>query len=155
MEERFATVIESLHPSFEKLLRMEPVATETLPRQLPTSGVYLFTEGAHHLYVGRSNRLRSRIRLHGAASAKHNVAAFAFRIAREATGNTRATYKPEGSRKSLVEQPAFARAFSEAKARIRAMHVRYVEEPDQLRQALLEIYVAVVLGTPFNDFDTH
>lgn len=30
-----------------------------------------------------------------------------------------------------------------------------VEERDQLRQALLEIYVAVALETPFNDFDTH
>jgi len=155
MDKRFASVIESLHPSFEKLVHMEPVTTGTLPRHMPKSGVYLFTEGKRHLYVGRSNRLRSRIRRHGAVSAKHNVAAFAFRIAREATGKTQATYKPEGSRKSLVQQPAFARAFSEAKARIRAMHVRYVEEPDQLRQALLEIYVAVVLATPFNDFDTH
>ena len=155
MNERFAGVIESLHPSFEKLLHMAPVTTTTLPRGMPSSGVYLFTEGTHHLYVGRSNRMRSRIRRHGVATAKHNVAAFAFRIAREATGNTQASYKPEGSRKDLVQQPVFARAFSEAKARIRTMEVRFVEETDQLRQALLEIYVAVALATPFNDFDTH
>jgi hypothetical protein len=35
------------------------------------------------------------------------------------------------------------------------MELRYVEEKDQLRQALLEIYVAVVLQTPHNDFETH
>ena len=35
------------------------------------------------------------------------------------------------------------------------MQVRYVEEIDPLRQALLEIYVAVVLKTPYNDFNTH
>jgi hypothetical protein len=122
---------------------------------MPTSGVYLFTEGLNHLYVGRSNRLRKRICRHGSPGAKHNVAAFAFRIAREATGNLAATYKTEGSRNSLAEQPVFARAFSDAKERIRAMQVRYVEETDQLRQALLEIYAAVVLGTPFNDFNTH
>ena len=29
------------------------------------------------------------------------------------------------------------------------------EETDQNRQALLEIYCAVVLGTPYNDFGTH
>jgi len=155
MNKRFAEVIESLHPSFEKLLDMEPVTTTTLLRGMPSSGVYLFTEGAHHLYVGRSNRLRSRVRRHGAETATHNVAAFAFRIAREATGNTQATYKPVGSRKDLVRQPAFARAFLEAKARVRRMSVRYVEEPDQVRQAVLEIYVAVALATPFNDFDTH
>jgi hypothetical protein len=35
------------------------------------------------------------------------------------------------------------------------MHVQYVHEPDPLRQALLEIYVAVVTGAKYNDFDTH
>jgi len=35
------------------------------------------------------------------------------------------------------------------------MDVRYVEETDPLRQALLEIYVSIVLKTPYNDFDTH
>ena len=35
------------------------------------------------------------------------------------------------------------------------MELRYVEEADPLRQTLLEIYVAVALKTPYNDFDTH
>ena len=35
------------------------------------------------------------------------------------------------------------------------MHVRYVYEPDPMRQALLEMYVSVSLGTPHNDFDNH
>ena len=35
------------------------------------------------------------------------------------------------------------------------MQVRYVQEADPLRQALLEIYAAVVLATPYNDFNTH
>ena len=35
------------------------------------------------------------------------------------------------------------------------MDLRFVDEADPIRQALLEIYVAVVLGTPYNDFDTH
>lgn len=49
----------------------------------------------------------------------------------------------------------FLDAFRSAKARIRAMDYRFVEETDQTRQALLEIYCAVVLGTPYNDFNTH
>jgi hypothetical protein len=154
MNERFAEAIQSLQPSLERLLAMEPVTTANLPRDMPKSGVYLFTEAADHLYVGRSNRLRSRICRHGALCAKQNAAALAFRIARETTGKKQPSYKPADSRKALVQQPAFARAFSEAKARIRTMEVRYIGEPDQLRQALLQIYVAVTLGTPFNDFDT-
>jgi hypothetical protein len=35
------------------------------------------------------------------------------------------------------------------------MDLRFVEESDPTRQALLEIYVAVTLKTPFNDFDNH
>ena len=35
------------------------------------------------------------------------------------------------------------------------MQVRYVGESDSLKQALLEIYVAVVCKVKFNDFDTH
>ena len=38
---------------------------------------------------------------------------------------------------------------------MREMDYRYVEETDQVRQTLLEVYFAVVLQTPFNDFGTH
>jgi hypothetical protein len=41
------------------------------------------------------------------------------------------------------------------KDRIRAMDFRAVEETDQTRQTLLEVYCAVVLETPYNDFGTH
>jgi hypothetical protein len=51
--------------------------------------------------------------------------------------------------------PEFAAAFTEAKARVRQMHFRYVIEPNPTRQALLEAYVCIVLQTPYNDFDTH
>lgn len=54
-----------------------------------------------------------------------------------------------------MTDPAFLNAFTSAKARIRSMRYRYVEETDQTRQALLEIYCSVVLGTPYNDFNTH
>jgi len=155
MHRRFANLIESLHPSLETIKAMAPVTTETLPQGMPKSGVYLFSEEGVHLYVGRSNRLRSRIRRHGAATAKHNVASFAFLIARKETGHTEATYRPDGSRAALELDPHFARAFSDAKVRIRKMSVRFVREDNQLRQALLEMYVHVVLRTEFNDFDTH
>jgi hypothetical protein len=69
---------------------------------------------------------------------------------------TKATYRVgEGSRAGLMLDPAFAAAFTAAKERIRKMEYRFVEETDQDRQALLEIYCAVVLETPYNDFGTH
>ena len=54
-----------------------------------------------------------------------------------------------------MSNPEFAAAFADAKRRIREMDYRYVEEVDQNKQALLEIYTAVVLNTPYNDFGTH
>ena len=35
------------------------------------------------------------------------------------------------------------------------MQIRFVDEPDPIRQALLEIYVTISLEAPYNDFDTH
>jgi len=43
----------------------------------------------------------------------------------------------------------------EAKERIRKMDLRFVEESDQTTQVLLEVYCAVALKAPYNDFNTH
>jgi len=127
-----------------------------LPLDMPLSGVYLFSEGQTHLYVGRSNNLRSRHGRHCKPGATHKQAAFAFQLARHQTGHLTASYKPgAGSRAGLMELPEFHEAFVSAKARIRKMDYRHVAEPDQTCQALLEIYCSVALATPFNDFGTH
>ena len=84
------------------------------------------------------------------------MAAFAFRLAREASGNLQPSYKKGSkSRAGLMLDPAFSSAFDDAKARIRRMEIRCVEESDPIRQCLLEVYVAVTLRTPYNDFRNH
>lgn len=156
MDSKFITHIEALRPKLTQLLAMAPVTATTLPRSMPKRGVYLLSEGERHWYVGRSNNIKKRIGRHSRPGATHRMAAFAFRLAREATGNVKATYKKgEGSRSALMEDQEFVAAFDSAKARIRNMDLRFVEETDPVRQALLEIYVAEVLGTPHNDFDNH
>lgn len=155
MDNRFAEFVESLQPSFQRLAAMSPVKVESLPKAMPKAGIYLFSENERHLYVGRSNRIRQRLQEHCRPSATHNSAPFAFRLARRSTGRTAATYKSDGSRKELEEDPQFKEAFAQAKQRVRRMDVRYVEERNPLKQALLEIYAAVALDTPHNDFDTH
>lgn len=134
---------------------MDPVTTDSLLERMPKAGIYLFSEGARHLYVGRSNDIRRRLGRHSRPGATHRMAAFAFRLAREATGHIQATYRKEGSRSALMKDPVFRSAFEAAKARIRRMDRRFVEESDPVRQAILEVYVAVALQTPYNDFDTH
>lgn len=155
MHPKFASLIESLEPKRLALLSMSPVKYRSLAPPLPSRGIYLFSEGEQHLYVGRTNRLRQRLAGHCQPSASHFTATFAFRLARESTGRLKATYKKEGSRVALLEDQAFVAAFKAGKARVAALDLRYVEEADSIRQAVLEIYVATVLSTPYNDFDNH
>jgi hypothetical protein len=84
------------------------------------------------------------------------MAAFAFKLAREATGKNTASYKAgDDSRAGLMLNPEFKAASEAAKARIRRMDFRFVEERDQNVQALLEIYCTLALGAKYNDFNTH
>jgi len=99
--------------------------------------------------------MKQRLQNHCRPSGSHFSATFAFRIARGATGQLRATYTKAGSRGALVKDPQFASEFEVAKQRVAMMDIRYVEEKEPTRQALLEIYAATVLKTPYNDFDNH
>ena len=155
MNEIFRQHIESLEPSFQRLIQMEPTTVATLPIETPLSGIYLFSEAEQHLYVGRTNTIRKRLQNHCRPSSGHNSATFAFRLAREITGQTIATYTEQGSRSELQNDPVFGPIFIAQKERVRSMNVRYVSESDPMKQALLEMYISVSLETPHNDFDNH
>jgi hypothetical protein len=55
----------------------------------------------------------------------------------------------------MVKDVVFGPAFIACKLHLRSLDLRFVEEIDATRQALLEIYVATVLETFFNDFANH
>jgi hypothetical protein len=155
MHSEFRQFLDSLEPKFQALVAMTPTKFAALPTGMPERGIYLFSEGPTHLYVGRTNRIRKRLAGHCRPSSTHFSATFAFRLARHETGMVKATYTQAGSRAELVTHPAFGPAFGRAKARVANMDLRFVEETDPVRQALLEIYVAIALGTPHNDFENH
>lgn len=156
MNETFRLHVEALHPAYERLIASTPFKFSELSKQaLPLRGIYLLTEAGRHLYVGRSDSIRERLKNHCASSATHHKATFAFRLAREAYGVPKATYKPEGSRAHLMTQEHFRAAFDAQKARLREVDIRVVEEADPNRQALLEMYASIALGTPYNDFGNH
>ena len=156
MDDRFRVYTDALHPKFEALVGMTPVTTGILPREIKGAGVYMFSEGGSHLYVGRTRNVRSRYGQHTRIGTGHNNAPFAFKLAREATGILRSTYKSdETSRANLMLNEDFLAAFNIALERMREMEFRFIEEADPTRQCLLEIYVSVVCGSLYNDFDTH
>ena len=153
MNPRFTALLKDLEAKYRELLAMSPVAASNVPSRTPKGGVYLFSEGPVHLYAGRTKRhLHTRIRNQFGSSP--DAASFPWLIAREDTG-MRATYKQKGSRKELRSDPKFSKAYDAARTRIRKMSVRYVHEPEPLRQTLLEIYVAVVAEAKYNDFSPH
>jgi len=124
-----------------------------LPKEMPLAGVYIFSENGNALYVGRTNNLRKRLQYH--TRNNHNQATFAFLLAREQTGNKRATYQKEGSRNDLLSQPVFRSEFDNARERIKRMHVQFIEEVNPIRQAILEICAALRAKARYNDFDNH
>src|SRR5712691_7781345 len=110
MHELFASYIDTLHPSFERLVNMTPVKIGDLRKPLPERCVYLFSENGAALYVGRTNHFRRRMRQHSIDAAQHNQAVLAFRLARAETGKTVASYSEIGSRSALVLDPQFAKS---------------------------------------------
>lgn len=151
--DEFTSAVNDVQAKCSALLASPKYSMSVLPRKMPLAGVYIFLENDLELYVGRTNNLRKRLQYH--TRNNHNQATFAFLLARESTGNIRATYKKEGSRNDLLSQPAFRLAFDNARERIRRMDVKFIEEIDPVRQALLEICTSLRVEARYNDFDNH
>lgn len=156
MHKKFRLHVEALHPKFEALIRMDPIKGGIFVDEPPKRGVYLFSEGDDHLYVGRTNRMRQRYKDHCRPGSDHNSSPFAFKLARYATNNLMRSYVAGPlTRRGLSANPAFAAAFTLSKRRVAAMDFRYVGEDDPNAQCLLEIYCAIALETRYNDFDNN
>ena len=155
MNLRFSAYVAVLPERLDTLLACSPLAPSSLPRGFSGAGVYLFSEAGRHLYVGRSDDLRCRIQTHVRPSSKRGQAAFAYRLAREIAGITEVSYKKLRPEEDWSLLEPFRSAFPASKERIRKMELRVVSEADPVLQTLLEVYVAISLDTPYNDFDNH
>jgi len=152
MDDQFKGIIGLIPPLFERLIRSSIRPWSDLGR-VPQKGIYVFLENGHPIYVGRTNRMKDRIKEHGRPSSTHNSAPFAFNLAKKV-----AVEKGIDLNKSRVElerDPTFAKLFSEAKERVSKMAVRVIEIEDPVVQTIFEVYASMELKTEFNDFDTH
>ena len=127
-----------------------------------TAGIYCFYENGKPLYVGRTGNLRERVLEHRQQGNGHNIASFAFNIAKiDFSEEFKRKYPNKDidkfGRKKLSKDPDFNAKFTAAKARVRKMSVRFVEIHDSIEQTIFEVYAHMELGTPeeFNNFDTH
>jgi hypothetical protein len=149
----FKQAIMDVEKKCAALLKSPRHKINNLPKGMPLAGIYLFSEKGQTLYVGRTNNLHKRLQYH--TRNNHNQATFAFLLAREKTGKTKASYQKPGSRSDLLNDPEFRTAFDLARDRIKNMDVQFIEEPNPIRQALLEICAAIRAKSKYNDFDNH
>jgi hypothetical protein len=153
--ERFRTEVEGRLPGLvEELVACAPHRRGV--DQAPTApGIYLYSEDDQQMYVGRTRDLSRRWADHTRPSSGINSASFAFNIAKKAAAAHGEDVAIARSR--LAVEPVFARAFVEAKARVREMDYRFVRVDSPVLSTVGEVYAAMVLGTEgdFNEFETH
>jgi hypothetical protein len=128
-------------------------------------GVYLFSEGSAHLYVGRCGRteravkvgkghsnFRSRLAAHSRPSSGHNSATLAWRLTFAALG-AQVDAMPT-TRTDLELHPPFRAEFVLQKERVTAMDFRIVPIEDDFESYVFEAYAAGKLRTAYNSWAT-
>ena len=149
----FRKYIDAFPALLSELQRCELRSFSSLKDVPRVGGVYVIFDKGKAQYVGRAKDLKRRLGNH-----KRFVpgqSAFAFRLARQKTGNVRASYKSEGSRDQLMQNEKFRTAFRRAVEGIRKMSFRYVQVEEPTKQHLFEVYAYLAYRTPYNDFATH
>lgn len=115
--------------------------TEIIP---PVRGAYVWMLDRSPIYVGIANNLRKRIAQHMLADP--SGANLAVRVAARALGC---------SLRVVKRQASFGSAFLDARSRLRAGDIAYLEIENSLELYLFEPYCAMELDTiTYNFFDT-
>ena len=150
MNNAFQGAIGNLKPLMDELKGSEEHEWND-SRLAPGNGVYVFYEKGEPIYVGRSNRMPSRIREHGANSSDRHSATFALKLLLDTLP------KPIGKTKKDVQEN-HPEEYRQQRERVRKMTFRAVSISDQLEQTLFEIYAILELlgkDPKYNDFGTH
>ena len=145
-----------IHPQLEPLLKeleaSTPYSVENLEGLDINSGAYVFYDGNKAMCVGivgphSKQSIQTRIKQHSAG--KPRVAPLASLMTIEALGFTPMTM----TRKVLLQD--HHAKFKEKQSEVCNMKVRAIEIKCCVTLAAFEIYAAVTLMTPYNDFCTH
>ena len=145
---------EEIKPQLKDILKdlrdSDPYREENLRDLRIHSGAYVFYQGKKPMYVGIVGRhsrrgIRQRIREHiggrpSQAPLASRMTIEDLRLGSMTLAQLARDYKPE---------------FREQQERVRNMEVRAIEIQDCTTLAVFEIYAAVNLQTPYNDFCTH
>ena len=152
MMKKFQAYVDDMPSYLSKLESINFIHLAALKgTELPQAGIYVLYERGKAQYVGRTGRLKARLKEHGHKSSTHFGASFAFILAKkQALLNG---IDCNRSREALVANPDFK--FEEAKEAVRLMQFKFVEITDPIAQTLFEVYAALELNTPHNSFENH
>ena len=151
-ETRFDEAVNRMPQLFNQLMLCEPLEMKARADWKGLHAIYVFYDAdGNPCHTGRTRNLQGRVRAHTANS--HNSASFAFKLARQAL-DLKATYRPEGSRANLMQDPTFKAEFDRQREQIGQMRLRYVEIDCPIEQHLFELYAALRLGTSVSEFTT-
>jgi len=151
MNERFRKIIETFPAKMEHL-NQSPFITKNELDNVPKMGIYVFYEEDRPVYVGRSERLKARLREHSQQSSGHMSATYAFNIAKKEAKESGIDTRKR--RIDLERDPEFAPIYKQAKERISKMQIRVIGIEDPVEQTLFEVYAHLELGTD-NEWGTH
>ncbi len=155
MNERFEELVHRMPLRLRSLLERPPIARDDIgTTQMPKKGIYVFFENSKPIYVGRSNRLKQRIKEHSQTSSDRYSATLALKIAKRNTSDMRRNGRKQ-TNEQLMKNSVFRKEFEAAKDRIARAKIRFIEIEDQDEQAMFEIYATLKLDTELNDFITY
>ena len=151
MDHEFQKIVDQMERLIRDLKGSDLLTWDDL-KSVPQQGVYVFYEGDTPIYVGRSRRMRKRIREHGATSSRHESATFALKLLRDVVG------VPEGHSSQFTRpqlQEKYPSEYAAQRERVRNMRIRVVEIVDPIVQTVFETYAILALGTThYNTFHT-
>ena len=147
---KFTEIVGQMEPLLDQLLGGTAYRGDTLQSLHVRHGIYVFFEGEMPMYVGRvgptsKQPMRTRIKQH--RNGQPRTAPLPTWMVRIHLGQNDITAK------RIAED--HRSLFDQTQERVRAMEVKAVQIEDCTIQAIFEIYSALVLQTPFNDFCTH
>jgi len=153
MMNNFDKCVEKMrHDYLPSLQNMDAIPLSALnSAQLPEAGIYVLYEGSTPVYVGRTGKMKARLKQHGYKNSNHFSASFAFILAKKSA--LAKGVDCNRNRKELAADPGFG--FKEAKYAVSCMSFRYVAIIDPIEQTLFEVYAALELNTEHNSFDSH
>lgn len=153
----FSTYADQLPILLAALRACPPITRAAIIRHIPrhTSGIYVFYHHGQPVYVGRTRDLHRRLHEHSRPGSSHYSASFAFLRARHAAEVTGHSTSLAGfARPALATHAVFGPLFMAEKEVVAEMLIRWLQVEDAITQALLEVYAALELRTPFNSFET-